>query len=820
MNVSTIVRKIVTAAYDDARQNRHEFVTPEHILKVALNEKQVRALLSVGGGDLAVILHTIDEYLQKSVPVMASGSGKTKAANEPIETCAFKSVLERAVQSCLGADRKELDYGDIIVSLFEEKKNYCSYSMKLGGVDRMMLLQAVSAARYPEQESEDSAHSKGFNSEETPFGQEDEEAGEELSEAADDDANGFKPGMAGLSDVQNKNGRLDADLQDQNGMRGQVSALNRYTVNLTERARAHDLEPLVGRSEEIERTVQILCRKTKNNPLHVGDAGVGKTAITEGLAERIVAGDVPELLKDAEIYRLDMGSLLAGTKFRGDFEERLRKITDELKAKKHAILFIDEIHTIVGAGSPSGNGPDASNLLKPLLTDGKVRCIGSTTFEEYTKIFEKDRALARRFQKIDILEPSAAETVKILAGLKPGYESYHHVKYSPSSLEEAVKMSVQYLPDRRLPDKAIDVIDEAGAYMRMHGTGAETGRAHEVTTQLIRRVVAKMARVPVEKVTTGDKEKLRELKPALSREVFGQQKAVDAVVNAVLRSRAGFRNPDKPEANFLFVGPTGVGKTELARVLAKTLGEPILRYDMSEYQEKETVSRLIGSPPGYVGYDEGGQLTDAVRKNPHAIILLDEIEKAHADIYNVLLQVMDYGMLTDNQGRKADFRNCIIIMTSNAGAREMEKGTIGFGGGEGSEANDEANLSEAVNKAFPPEFRNRLDAVVPFAHLGTDIIKSIAAKECAALAARLAAKKVILTVTDDVVAYLASKGYAREFGARNIARTVDSEIATPLVDEVLFGKLSAGGKVTAGVEKEKDGLSKIIFTFEKSSGRK
>jgi ATP-dependent Clp protease ATP-binding subunit ClpA len=761
MTVSAIVRGILSAAYEEARRAHHEFITPEHLLKVALAERQVRAMLSVCGADVEAIRGNVDDYLSKSIPVIAKA--ETDKQDEPIETLGFRSVLERAVQACAGADREEVDYGDLVVSLFDEKKNYCSYYMRLGGVDRLQLLQVISGYRRPEQ---------GIP-----------EATRNMPVMHDDD-------------VQKNDREAQLTTPD---------ALQAYTENLTEKAKNGELDILVGREEEIDRTIQILCRKTKNNPLHVGDAGVGKTAITEGLARRIADGAVPDLLRDAAVYRLDMGALLAGTKFRGDFEERLRRITGALRQKKNAILFIDEIHTIVGAGATTSTGPDASNLLKPLLTDGRVRCIGSTTFEEYTRIFEKDRALARRFQKIDILEPSAAQTVQILAGLKSGFESFHHVRYSPAALQSAVELSVQYLPDRRLPDKAIDIIDEAGAFVHLHHPLSE---ASEVSVTTVRRVVAKMARVPVESITTGEREKLLSLAPSISREIFGQDAAVSAVVMAVKRSRAGFRNPDRPEANFLFVGPTGVGKTELARVLARTLGEPLLRYDMSEYQEKETVNRLIGSPPGYVGYDEGGQLTDAVRKNPHAVILLDEIEKAHEDIYNVLLQVLDYGVLTDNQGRKADFRSCIIIMTSNAGARDMEKGSIGFGGSAVSSAGDAAALREAVNRTFPPEFRNRLDAVIPFAHLGSDMLRAIAAKECAVLSGRLVSKKVILSVTDAALTYLASAGYSREFGARNIGRTVDEQIATPLVDEVLFGRLAGGGRVTADYAG-----SQIVFRY-------
>ncbi|MBR0123916.1 MAG: AAA family ATPase, partial [Treponema sp.] len=605
----------------------------------------------------------------------------------------------------------------------------------------------------------------------------------------------------------------------------------------------------------------------------VGDAGVGKTAVTLGLAQRIVAGEVPSILKDFSVYSLDMGALLAGTKYRGDFEERLKKVTKDLLKKEKAILFIDEIHTIVGAGSVGNGALDAANILKPVLTEGKIRCIGSTTFEEYTKIFEKDRALARRFQKIDILEPSRDECVKILHGLESRYAEYHNVCYEEGSLELAVDLSLQFLPDRRLPDKAIDLMDEAGAWTRIHaeeklpaedkvsvsdkdekaeakkisvsskdaigeaekksGENTEENSAKEepdekmhpdekeqpaerkrppvpVSQDTIRMVAAKAARVPLETVTTGEKEKLRSLESDLKQKIFGQNRAVESVCMAVKKARAGFRNMEKPEAAFLFVGPTGVGKTELAKVLASSLGEKLLRFDMSEYQEKHTVSRLIGSPPGYVGFEEGGLLTDSVRKEPHSIILFDEIEKAHQDIYNILLQIMDYGILTDNQGRKADFKNCMIIMTSNAGARDMEKGSVGFSGGStfGDEKNDSATLNEAVEKEFSPEFRNRLDAIITFAHLPKEITQDIARKEIKKIAERLATKDVELTATDQAVALIAEKGYSREFGARNISRTAENLIASPLVDELLFGKLSGGGKVGIGV---KDG--EVEFTF-------
>jgi len=547
----------------------------------------------------------------------------------------------------------------------------------------------------------------------------------------------------------------------------------------------------------------------KNNPIHVGDAGVGKTAITEGLAQRIVEGTVPSLLRGYEIYSLDMGALVAGTKFRGDFEDRIKKVTDELFRKEKVILFIDEIHTIIGAGSTGGGTLDASNLLKPVLTSGKIRCIGSTTFDEYNRYFEKDHALSRRFQKIDIPEPSTDDSIAILHGLRKRYEEFHRVSFSDDAISSAVHLSALYITDRKLPDKAIDVIDEAGAHARIRGEGTHTqlgelgtdGATSDilpVDSRLVEQVVAKIARIPERTVSATENDRLRELEPVLLRAVFGQAPAIAAVVKAVKRSRAGFRAPGKPVANFLFVGPTGVGKTELARSLSSVLGIALHRFDMSEYQEKHTVSRLIGSPPGYVGFEEGGLLTDAVRKQPHAVVLLDEIEKAHTDIFNILLQIMDYATLTDNQGRKSDFRNVILIMTSNAGAREIGKPLIGFGEREVTAA----VVKEAVDRTFTPEFRNRLDAVVAFGALSTDIMQSIVRKELSALQVRLNEKSVKLDVCDAAVARLAELGYSPEFGARNVARLIEDLVTTPLVDAVLFGELSSGGTARCELTEE------------------
>ncbi|MCL2230855.1 MAG: AAA family ATPase, partial [Treponema sp.] len=585
-------------------------------------------------------------------------------------------------------------------------------------------------------------------------------------------------------------------------------------VDLTALARDQKLEPVIGREEELDRTVQVLCRRLKNNPIHVGDSGVGKTAITEGLAQRIVAGNVPPVLKEFSIFSLDMGALVAGTKYRGDFEERVKRVVEEMLKKEKAILFIDEIHTLVGAGSVSGGALDASNLLKPALTLGRLRCIGSTTHEEFNKYFEKDRALSRRFQKIDINEPSEAVAIDILKGLKSRYEDFHDVYYSDEVVETAVRLSAQFITERRLPDKAIDVIDEAGAHARIEayktvsearsesvaatnvteeGESSTTQEAQskkiEITLPAIEAVVSKIARIPHRSVGESEKDKLKELETRLKQRVFGQDDAIASVVKAVKRSRAGFRAEGKPVANFLFAGPTGVGKTELARQLAEILGISMIRFDMSEYQEKYTVSRLIGSSPGYVGYDDGGQLTDAVRKQPHAVVLLDEIEKAHADIFNILLQIMDYATLTDNQGRKADFRNVILIMTSNAGARDIGKGLIGFG----DRVMDDSAVNDAVEKIFTPEFRNRLDAVVRFGHLSRDIMVSIVRKELDAFTVQLAEKKVTLTVTGTCVDKLAEEGYSKEFGARNAGRLIEDKIKSFFVDEVLFGSLSDGG---------------------------
>ncbi len=773
MKVSNTLSRILSESLLVAKDFHHEFFTPEHVLATAIKDEFVEQLLHNSGADTKELKTEISNYLTTQLPVI-SADANPEIIKAPVESAGFQAMMNRAVFHCISCDSDMIDITDILLSMLDESRNYSSYFLKTCGVERLKLMENITKIRPLKK---------------IPQGQQP------------------LPGdMSGIPGSNNAGG------------------LKRFAVNMTELAQKGAYDVLIGREAELERTIQVLCRRSKNNPLHVGDAGVGKTAITQGLAQRIVNGQVPDLLKGYTIYALDIGLLLAGSKFRGDFEERLHSVIDELKDKKKSILFIDEIHMIMGAGSNGSTQVDAANLLKPVLASGEIKCIGSTTFEEFSKNFEKDRALARRFQKIDILEPSQKETIQIVKGLIPKYEKHHNAVYSEGAVEEAVKLSIQFMPDRRLPDKAIDIIDEAGSYQHILKSGGFTGRTShpgliaeqtnpvKINTDIIRRVTSRIAKVPLDTLRGEEKDALRTIEASLAQSIFGQDKAVETLGKAVKRARAGFRNPEKPEACYLFVGPTGCGKTELARTLAALLKEPLLRYDMSEYQEKHTVSRLVGSPPGYVGFEEGGQLVKDVRKNPHAVILFDEIEKANEDIYNVLLQVMDYGQLTDNQGRKADFRSCIIIMTSNAGARELEKGSIGFG--DDTPANIEVSLKDAVSREFPPEFRNRLDAVIPFNYLDIEVAKMVCRKEVNRLAERMKEKKVNLTVTDRAVQYITELGYSKEFGARNIARTVEDEIADRLVDEVLFGKLEKGGAVTADYKK-----NAITFTYGKEDNK-
>lgn len=761
MNIDQKLVMVVDRAFKYACKNQHEYLTPEHILKSTLEDVSVRRIFVGANGNLEGIIKDTDEYLVENIPVNkdirpdinASYFSPDKIEEPiPIPTFGLETLIQEAGIQCISSGREVLQVKDILVSMFDLENNFCSFILKTNGIERLSLLNAIiEENRFLENERMEN----GSQSED-----------------------GYRMGF---------------DMEygpSESEMMGNV--LERYSDDLTKMAAEGKLEPLVGRNDEIDRTIQILLRKSKNNPLHVGDAGVGKTAITEGLAQRIASGQVPERLKDAKIFSLDMGALLAGTKFRGEFEERLKKLIQEVWKEKNAILFIDEIHTIVGVGSGMNSNLDAANILKPALSSGKIHVIGSTTFEEYSRIFDKDRALSRRFQKIDILEPSEEETIKILKELSSKYASYHSVKYSQEALETAVHLSVQYLHDRRLPDKAIDIMDEAGVWARLHSKA----KTPVVTESIVRTITSRMARVPVEVVNDNEKENLKNLEKTLSENIFGQNAAISILSKTVKKNRAGFGNPEKPEGIFLFVGPTGVGKTELAKVLADILGEKLLRFDMSEYQEKHSVSRLIGSPPGYVGFEEGGLLTDQVRKEPHSIVLLDEIEKAHSDIFNILLQVMDYGTLTDNQGRSTDFRNVIIIMTSNAGARDADRFSMGFfTGSDVLNKNAEATVKDAVEKTFSPEFRNRLDAIIPFNHLGKDINRNIAEKEIKKIAARLSEKNIELTYSVAAVEFIAESGYSREFGARNISRQAENKVAMPLVDEVLFGKLCNGGKV-------------------------
>jgi ATP-dependent Clp protease ATP-binding subunit ClpA len=767
MKISRHVQAIINGAYNEARSRNHEYLTPEHILYAALNFEEVQGVLGACGADIPVLKSDIEAFFKSHVP--------SKENSEPTQSHGFQAVLERAVLQSQRADRNVLEMADILVSLYDEERNYCSYYLRKSGVNRFVLLKTLS---------------HGY-------------------EGADDRVYNFLH-----SHINNASQEKEAADAERVQKQQKKSYSERFLTDVTALAREGRLEPVIGREDELARTIQVLCRRVKNNPIHVGDSGVGKTAVTEGLAQRIVAGESPPLLKDFAILSLDMGALVAGTRYRGDFEERLKRVVEELLKREKIILFIDEIHTLVGAGAGSGGALDASNILKPALVSGKLRCIGSTTHEEYNKFFNKDRALSRRFQKIDIGEPSEADAITILHGLKPKYEEYHGVTYTDRAIESAVRLSAQFITERRLPDKAIDVIDEAGAFTRIkadteasrtstaasaggitdEAAQAPAGEAAPLTvtaidTQTIERIVSRMARIPERKVGESERDKLCTLEERLKARVYGQDKAVEAVVKAVKRSRAGFRAGEKPVASFLFAGPTGVGKTELARSLAGLLGVTMHRFDMSEYQEKHAVSRLIGSPPGYVGYEDGGLLTDAVRKQPHCVLLLDEIEKAHGDIYNILLQIMDYATLTDNAGKKADFRNAVLIMTSNAGARNIGKPLIGFGDRE----QDDGAVKDAVDKTFPPEFRGRLDAVVPFARLSPEIMTHIVRKELDLFKAQLVEKNVSLTVTDAAIRRLADECYSRETGARNTNRIIEDKIKSYFVDEVLFGALSSGG---------------------------
>ena len=745
MKISENLNRIIMAAYAEANVRRHEFITPEHLLYACLFFDEGKELILNCGGDPVRLKKTLEKHLEETDTVAT--------ATRALQSLAFQSILERAAWHTSSAQKETLDLGDVLVSIFDEKESYASFYLQREGISRLALLNYISHGV-----SVLTGDRSGQRHPETREGE-----GETAQETKEE-----------------KNKFLRA-----------------YTTELTSRAKTGEMDPLIGREDILERTIQVLCRRFKNNPVHVGEPGVGKTAITEGLSQLIAAGKVPKLLRGARIYSLDMGAVLAGTRFRGDFEERLKRIVVELQKLQNVILFIDEIHTVVGAGAVSGGSMDAGNILKPALVSGKLRCIGSTTYDEYRKYFEKDGAFSRRFQKIEVPEPSVEDTYQILQGIRERYETYHHVSYTEEGLRAAAELSHRYVSDRRLPDKAIDVLDEAGALVSMKRCDDARERV-AIGQREIETIVARIARIPEKSVSSSEIEKLKDLETELKSRIFGQDEAVGRVVEAVKRSRAGFREPDKPVASLLFVGPTGVGKTELARQLAATLEVPLLRYDMSEYQEKHTVAKFVGAPPGYIGYEEGGLLTEAIRKNPHAVLLLDEIEKAHADIFNTLLQVMDYATLTDNTGKKADFRNVILLMTSNAGARDIGRQTIGF---EGLPINRDA-VFKALEKTFSPEFRNRLDGVVNFHGLTEEVVLRIVKRTVADFARQLVGKKVLLTVTDGCYAWLARKGYSPEFGAREIARLVQDKVKRFFVDEVLFGSLREGGDALADIEND------------------
>lgn len=726
-----------TLAVREAQRRRHEYLTTEHILYALLFEGSGQQVISVCGGDVEELKRQLEDFFDKhlvSLPV------EVEDEEIPRQTLALQRMLQRTVLHMQSSSQAEVGVGDLLAAILEEENSHACFFLAGQGIERVDVLDYIS-------------HGTGDSS----------------SEPAQDQPSSPQP---------NEGSKPKKNASD---------PLKAFTHDLIARAKKGKIDPLIGRELELERTLLVLCRRRKNNPIFVGEPGVGKTAMAEGLALRVASGDVPDLLQDSELFSLDMGALLAGTKFRGDFEERLKAVIKALQKRDKAILFIDEIHTIVGAGATSGGSLDASNILKPVLGSGELRCIGSTTYEEYRNLFDKDRALSRRFQKIDLAEPSAEESRAILEGLKEKYEEHHQVTYSSEALDVAVQLAIKHLPQRHLPDKAIDVIDEAGAQQRLSQKNCKPIRVNE-----IEKVVALMARVPVRSISGSDRLQLRHLERDLKRVVFGQDSAIDHLVRSIHRSRAGLGHPDKPVGSLLFTGPTGVGKTEVAKQLATTLGVEFLRFDMSEYMEKHSVARLIGAPPGYVGFEQGGLLTENVRKHPWSVLLLDEIEKAHPDLFNILLQVMDHGTLTDNNGAETDFRNVILIMTSNIGGREMNTAPIGFGD------RNAAAPKNAVEKAFSPEFRNRLDAVLTFASLDQKVMLQVVDKFIGELASQLAERNVRIRLSSAARRCLAERGYDPLFGARPLGRLIQQEINDPLASEILFGALKDGGEVRVG----------------------
>ena len=747
------LEKTLHAALDGARERRHEYATLEHLLLALIADEDAAEVMGACGVDLAELADVVRTYLDQEYQSL-----KAEESGEPQPTAGFQRVVQRAILHVQSSGKDTVTGANVLVALFSERDSYAVYFLQQQDMSRLDAVSFIS-------------HGIG------------------------------KGGQA--IEPRSPRGADEAEAEEKEEAKGnkKETALDQFTVNLNAKAQGGKIDPLIGRGPEVDRTIQILCRRSKNNPLYVGDPGVGKTAIAEGLARKIIEGDVPEVLNEAVIYSLDMGALLAGTRYRGDFEERLKQVVSELEKMPHAILFIDEIHTVIGAGATSGGAMDASNLLKPALSSGAIRCIGSTTYKEFRNHFEKDRALLRRFQKIDVNEPTIEDTVKILKGLKSAFEQHHKVTYTADALKTAVELSARYINDRKLPDKAIDVVDEVGA---MQMLVPPSRRKKKITAREIEQVIATMARIPPKSVSKDDKAALENLERDLKQVVFGQDAAVHKLSTAMKLSRAGLRDPDKPIGSFLFSGPTGVGKTEVARQLASIMGIELKRFDMSEYMERHSVSRLIGAPPGYVGYDQGGLLTDAVDQNPHCVLLLDEIEKAHPDLFNILLQVMDNGRLTDHHGKTVDFRNVVLIMTTNAGAADMASQGIGFG-----DVSREDASEEAVKRMFTPEFRNRLDAIVPFGYLGKDTIARVVDKFIIQLELQLADQNVDIQFDDEAKAWMGEKGYDRLYGARPMGRLIQEKIKQPLAEELLFGKLADGGEVNVTL---KDGKPHFELT--------